>query len=343
VEEAGGYFARFMPIISTCIAFGMLWIVGRWKMMAQGLVPTLLAGLTAGFIAIGMNALGLVTITGIAAGLGVILVMLLYLKVTGRPIVDRALLTPDDQAAEKRLPLLAAISPWLMLSAFSLLVNAPFLPFFQLAFQRWAMPLEIIPGAAEKVRPFWQAYFWILVSTLLALPFLRPTRAQLRSTLRKWLKRAPRPVLAAAIFFAIAFVINHSGKGADWQLLDPSHNMVQVVAGAAAAALGRLYPLVAPFLGLLGGFISGSETSAIAMLTALHLSTAEKIGAAGLLIAAASGIGGGLASVISPAKLQNAAASIDRIGEEGRVIPAAIAIALIITAVCALLTLLWTL
>jgi 2-oxoisovalerate dehydrogenase E1 component beta subunit len=53
------------------------------------------------------------------------------------------------------------------------------------------------------------------------------------------------------------------------------------------------------------------------------------------------GIGGGLASVISPAKLQNAAASIDRIGEEGRVVPAAIAIAMAITAVCAGLALLW--
>jgi len=343
VEEAGNYFARFMPAISTCIALGMLWIVGKWKLMWKGLLPALLSGLTAGFIAIGMNALGLVTITGIAAGLGVILVMLLYLKVAGRPILDRSLLTPDDQAAKARLSLPAAISPWIILSVCSLMVNAPFLPFFDWTFQQLAMPLEIIPGAPEKVRLFWQAYFWIIVSTLLALPFLRPSRAQLRSSLRKWLKRAPRPALAAAIFFAIAFVINHSGKGLDWQLLDPSRNMVQVVAGAAASTFGQLYPLVAPFLGLLGGFISGSETSSIAMLTALHLSTAAKIGVSGLLIAAASGIGGGLASVISPAKLQNAAASIDRIGEEGRVIPAAIAIVMMITAVCALLALLWAL
>ena len=39
-----------------------------------------------------------------------------------------------------------------------------------------------------------------------------------------------------------------------------------------------------------------------------------------LLVAAVSGIGGGLASVISPAKLQNAAAVIDRIGLESKVI-----------------------
>ncbi len=76
-------------------------------------------------------------------------------------------------------------------------------------------------------------------------------------------------------------------------------------------------------------------------MTPLHLSTAERIGAAGLLIAAASGIGGGLASVISPAKLQNASASIDRIGEEAQVIRTTFVVSLVITAVCGVMTLVW--
>jgi lactate permease len=341
VAEVGAYFARFMPVISTCIALGMLWIVGRWRLMWQGLVPALLAGLTAGLIAVGMNAVGMVTLTGIAAGLGVVLMMLLYLQVTGRPLWDRGSLGESDLTAERRLPLWAAISPWILLTAFSLLLNAPFLPFFDLTFNKLAMPLEIIPGAPERTRLFWQAYFWILVTTLLALPLLRPTRSQLGTSVRKWLRRAPRPVLAAAIFFAIAYVINHSGKGTDWVLTDPNLNMVHVLATASAAALGTFYPVVAPFLGLLGGFISGSETSAIAMLTALHMQTAERIAATGLLIAAASGIGGGLASVISPAKLQNASAAIDRIGEEAHVIRTTFVIALVITAVCAVMALWW--
>ena len=316
--------------------------MGRWELTWQGLVPALLSGLTAGFIAVVINALGMVTITGIAAGLGVIVAMLTYLKITGRPLVDRNVLSQKDLAAEQQYSLGAAISPWIILTVFALLVNAPFLPFFDITFRQLAMPLEIIPGAPEKIRLFWQAYFWILVSTVLAFPFLKPTRAQLETSLQKWWKRAPRPVLAAAIFFAIAFVINHSGKNTNWQLVETGNNMVHLLAGASATTFDHLYPLIAPFMGLLGGFISGSETSSIAMLTALHLSTAQKIGAAGLLIAAASGIGGGLASVISPAKLQNASASIDRIGKEAQVIRTTFVISLIITAICALMTLLWS-
>jgi lactate permease len=258
-----------------------------------------------------------------------------------RPLRDRAVLTEGDLAVEKQMPLWAAASAWLLLTLFAVLVNLPSLPLYKLTFTTLAMPVEIIPGAPEKIRFFWQAYFWILVSTLLALPFLRPTRKQISDSLKKWAARAPRPMLASAIFFAIAYVINHSGKGLDWALADPSRNMVVVLASASSAAFGRLYPLVAPYLGLLAGFVSGSEASAIAMLTRLHLTTAAQIGAAGLLVAAASGIGGGLASVISPAKLQNASAAIGRIGEEAGVLRVTFVISLVITAVCAVMAMIW--
>ncbi len=341
VDEVGWVFARYMPVISSCIALGMLWIVGGWNMLRRGLLPALLAGLTAGFIAIGMNAIGMVTLTGVAAGLGVILVMLLYLLATRKPLWDKSVQNETDRQAVARISFWRAVSPWLILTGFAVLVNAPFLPFFDLTFTTWAMPVEVIPGAPEKVRLFWQAYFWILVSVVLSLPFLRTTRAQWNTSVQKWIKRAPRPMLASAVFFAIAYIINHSGKGLDWTLVNPQHNMVVVLADASTALFGQAYPLIAPFLGLLGGFVSGSETSSIAMFTALHLSIAEKIGAGGLVIAAVSGIGGGLASVISPAKLQNASASIDRIGEEAGVLRVTFVISLIITAVAAILTLLW--
>ena len=135
--------------------------------------------------------------------------------------------------------------------------------------------------------------------------------------------------------------MNHSGKGLDWILIYPEHNMIAVLANASSTAFGKFYPLIAPYLGLLAGFVSGSETSAIAMLTSLHLNTAQQIGAVGLLIAAVSGIGGGLASVISPAKLQNAAAAIGKIGEESEVLRVTFVISLLITAVASIMTMIW--
>jgi lactate permease len=128
---------------------------------------------------------------------------------------------------------------------------------------------------------------------------------------------------------------------------DGGANMVAVVAQSSAALFQQSYAGVAAFLGLLGGFISGSETSSIAMLTKLHFDTVGQVYAGSgqgtimaisLLVAAASGIGGGLASVISPAKLQNASAVIDRIGMETQVIKSTMVISLLMTCAAALMT-----
>jgi lactate permease len=346
-EAVGHYFARFMPVITTLIALAMLWIVGRWRMVGRGLIPAIITGLVAGAVAIGMNAAGLVTLTGVAAGAAVAVVMALYLVLRRRPVFDRSGLRPEDAKVESGMSLARALSPWIILIVLSLVTNEPWLGIKRALFDRLAMPVGIIPGQPEKMRVFWQAYWWILVSCLLSLPFLRASGRQLKETAVTWLKRAPRPVLSSVVFFAIAYLFNHSGKtgalGADgrWLLPDPGLNMVALTANAAAGLFGQLYVLVAPYLGLLAGFVSGTESSAIAMLTRLHLTAAEKIGASGMIVAAASAIGGGIASVISPFKLQNAAAAIDRIGMETEVIKTVVVIALIIVLAVAGLAFIW--
>ncbi len=342
LRDSGMLFARFIPFVTTGIALGMLWIVGRWRMVLRGLVPALLTGAVAGLGCYLMAAADLVPLTGIVAGAAIILVIALVLVVRRRPVYGEAGLTDEDRRIKTGLGLARAVSPWIFLLIFATLVNLKALPFFHLLFEKLPMAIPIIPGRPTATRFLWQAYTWVLVSTIVAVAFLRPSAAGWRTILSKTAKRAPRPMLAAAIYFAIALVIDHSGKNAAWQLADASRNMIHVVAAAAAATFGPAYGLAAPYLGLLAGFISGSETSAIAMLSRFHTETAAALGkpiTVGLLLAAAGGVGGGLASVISPAKLQNAAAIIDRIGEEGKVLRTTILISVLITLMTAVATL----
>lgn len=341
VYETGLALASFMPIISTCVAFATLYVTGGLRLVRRGLWPALLTGLSSGFTAVVLARLGLVTVTAILAGLAVMLVLVLYVKCTGRPLHDPTLGTEADREAERRLSLIRACSPWLLLTFFSLLLNTPALPFFDLVFRQWSMPLDIIPGAPERLRLFWQAYFWVIVCTLLCLPLLRATRRGMAAACRKSLHRAWRPFLATVIYFAIAYVMNHSGKQADWTLGAPDNNMILVMAEAASNLFGTFYPAAAPFLGLLAGFVSGSASSAVAMFTKLHMAAAEGIHASDLLVATAGSVGGGLAGVISPSKLFNAAASIDRMDAATAVLRPAFTAGLAITAVCALMAQVW--
>jgi lactate permease len=226
--------------------------------------------------------------------------------------------------------------PWMLLVALILALNVP-KDIFNYLYRTLKLPVNGLcaDGKPLDTRALWQAYTWIFASIVLAIPFMRPTAAQIRDSLAVWLKRAPRPVFAAAIFFAIGEVMNMSGYSmAARQFAVPS--MVKILADYSAQFFQHSYGGVVTFIGLFGGFITGSEASTIAMFAKYTLTTAKNLHMplAGLIIITAGlAFGGGLASVISPAKLQNAAASIDKIGEENKVIRIAFVFSLLLTIV----------
>lgn len=343
LTQAAQVFAAYLPVISTLIGFGMLWIVGGSKLMKEGFIPCLIAGLTNGGAAVAMGYIPFlssgVVLTGVVAGACTILVMLLYLKILGKPIIDKSQLTADDLKVEKEMSLFTALSPWIILVVTLFIINfyPPLKDFF---FTKMEMAVSVIPGQVIKTRMLWNAYTWVLITTIAAAVFLRPSGKQVKYTVTKWWKRALRPGFAAAIFFAIGFVMNNTGLenvAGKWQVVESSHNMIWILAQGSAAAIGSLYPLIAAPLGLFGGFISGSEASTVAMFAKYNLMTSDLLGVNSLTVAAATAIGGGLASVISPAKLQNAAATIDALGQETTVIKTAFVVSLVITAVTAVI------
>jgi lactate permease len=342
LAQSAQVFAKFLPVISVLIGFGMLWIVGGIRQMKEGFIPCVLAGVTNGGAAVAVAHVGIgVVLTGVIGGFCTMMVMLLYLKLRGLPIIDRSHLTADDLRIEKQMSLITALSPWIILIVASFAINF-YPPWFDALFRKMDMGISIIQGQTIRTRMLWNAYTWVLVSTILSAIFLRPSAACIGNTFRKWLKRAPRPALSAAIFFAIAFVMNNSGfqlTGNAWKLLEPASNMIWVLAQGSAAAFGAVYPFISAFLGLFGGFVSGSEASTIAMFTKYHLLTSKLLSVDALIVTAVTGIGGGLASVISPAKLQNAAATIDALGIESQVIRTTFVISLVITTVAAFMAL----
>lgn len=330
--QSAQVFAKFLPIISMLIGFGMLWIVDGWKLVKEGFRPCVVAGLTNGGVAVAVSHIPFlatgVVLTGVMAGFCTMVVMLIYLKLLGQPIVDRSQLTEADLEVEKRMSLGTALSPWIILIAASFAINF-YPPWFNLLYKDIAMPISVIPGQILKTRMLWNAYTWVLISTVLSALFIRPSSKEVQRVLAKWAKRAPRPALSAAIFFAIAFVMNNSGLknlGTEWKVVEPSMNMIWVLSQGSAMAFGSLYPFISGYLGLFGGFLSGSEASTIAMFAKYHLLTSKILNVDPLIVTAVTAIGGGLASVISPAKLQNAAATIDALGIESEVIKTAFAI-----------------
>jgi lactate permease len=350
--EAGSVFAWYMPIITTGIAISMLWIAGGKALLKdrEGIFLAILCGVTAGGIAIVVNSefVNQTTLTNVFAGTAVILVLLAYTKIRKRPLIDRSLLNEKDFEIESNMSLRKASIPWAILVILCLVTNI--IPFINdLLFNQLEFPLQVLSYPSPiKLRLLWQAYTLMLIATICSIPFFKTDKVILKNTFSKFIKRAPRPVLAAAIFFAMAEVMNFSGYFIDaesmglWTFpIDPTNNMIYLLASLTSSSIGIYYPLMAAFIGLLAGFISGSETSAIAMFTGYHYQASTFVGANPVIVSASNGIGGGLASVLSPAKIQNAAAVIDEIGIEGEVIRYGVVVAILMTLVTATMTFYW--
>ncbi|HEY3426035.1 MAG TPA: L-lactate permease, partial [Negativicutes bacterium] len=297
--EAAQVFSRYLPVISTLIAFAMMWLVGGIKMMIQGFIPCLLAGLTAGFTAVAIAYIPVlssgVVLTGIIAGILVMLIMMLYLKIIGKPIICNRCLTPEELQIEKEMSLLTAFSPWIILIASLLIVNF-YPPLNHLLFKQFEMAVSVIPGQVIKIRPLWNAYTWVLISTILSAIFLKPQRKDVQETVTNWLKRAPKPVLSLAVFFMLGLLMNNTGlenAGGTWKIIDPTHNMVSVLALESANLFGSLYPLITAPLGMFGGFVTSSEASALAMFAKYNILTSGIIHVDPRIVTAATGIGAG--------------------------------------------------
>ncbi len=338
--DTGISLAAFMPVVSTAVSFLCLHIAGGFSLMLRGFWPALITGLSSGFIAIALAQMGLLTVTAIVAGIAVAITLLCYVALRGEKLHDNSVLGPKDHEAIEKFSLLQAASPWLLLLVLSLILNTPSLPFFDIVFKEWAMPLDIIPGSPERIRIFWQAYFWVFVSTICCLPLLKVSTKTAGPMFAKALQRGWRPVFATAIYFCIAYIMNHSGKLANWELV-AENNMILILAHEATALFGTAYPMATPFLGLIAGFIGGSASSSVAMLTKLQVSAAEAMGASPITLATANGIGGGLAGAISPSKVLSAAASIDKPEAAGSVMGYAFILTIFATASCAILAQYW--
>jgi len=95
--------------------------------------------------------------------------------------------------------------------------------------------------------------------------------------------------------------------------------MTDTLARGLANGTGAVFPLVAPWIGALGAFMTGSNTNSNVVFGALQLRTAELLGYAAPVILAAQTAGAALASVMAPTKVVVGASTAGMAGKEGEV------------------------
>jgi lactate permease len=116
-----------------------------------------------------------------------------------------------------------------------------------------------------------------------------------------------RPVLLALLaMLGISRLMVHSG-------------MIGTLA-ESGAALGALWPMCAPFVGVLGTFVTGSATASNILMTELQQTTAESLALPPLVLLGAQGFGAAVGNIIAPHNIIAGCAAVALSGREGDVL-----------------------
>jgi lactate permease len=109
--------------------------------------------------------------------------------------------------------------------------------------------------------------------------------------------------------------------------------MMNLIADGLRALVGPAFPLLSPFLGVLGAFMTGSNTNSNVAMGVLQVETAAALGLVPALIAAAQSVGGSIGAGVSPDKAAIGASAAGIQGQEAAIMRRALPYALLATLV----------
>lgn len=240
---------------------------------------------------------------------------------------------------------LKAWSPFIILTAMVTLWSLkPFKALFAAngALSDWviSIPVPLLHNLVEKMPPVVGAatpygavysFNWfsatgtaIMIGALLTIIFLRLKPAKAIETFAATLKSLAWPIYSIGMVLAFAFVANYSGLSATLAL--------------ALAHTGDAFTFFSPFLGWIGVFLTGSDTSANALFGALQATTAQQLGLPEVLMVAANTTGGVTGKMISPQSIAIACAAVGLAGKESDLFRFTVKHSLIFAAIIGIMT-----
>lgn len=121
------------------------------------------------------------------------------------------------------------------------------------------------------------------------------------------LKKYWKTILTICAVMATAKIMGYSG-------------MISDIAELLVVVTGSFYPFIAPLIGALGAFVTGSGTSTCVLFGNLQSQTAASLGFSESWMAAANVLGAGIGKMICPQSIAIGAGAINMVGAESKIL-----------------------
>ncbi|MBF9265692.1 L-lactate permease [Paracidovorax cattleyae] len=193
--------------------------------------------------------------------------------------------------------------------------------------------VEKVPPVVASAAPYGAVYTFnwlsatgtaILIAALVTIASTRLSPAKAMATLGETFRELAVPIYSIGMVLAFAFIANYSGLSATLAL--------------ALAHTGHAFTFFSPFLGWIGVFLTGSDTSANALFAALQATTAQQLGLPQVLTVAANTTGGVTGKMISPQSIAIACAAVGLAGRESDLFRFTVKHSLVFAAIIGIIT-----
>lgn len=144
---------------------------------------------------------------------------------------------------------------------------------------------------------------WIFLAAFIGATVQGASLKVILSVLKRTLINMSKTVLTILSVMGTAKLMSYSG-------------MISDIAKMFVTVTGNFYPLVAPLIGGIGTFVTGSGTSASVLFGGLQAETAQTLGINGVWLAASNTVGACIGKMISPQSIAIAVGAIDTPGSE---------------------------
>nr|MBC7244814.1 L-lactate permease [Chloroflexota bacterium] len=332
--------ALFLGLACFWCGASVLWAAGGKRTLRSGLLPLLAIGLTMSIslflvVARGLWALGSTIAT--LLGLGVAVAWSRW-RQSNEAATRSADNPPTAGNASAIIPPGWALLPYLLLIAIVLAANllTPVSDFLGQVVIRFDFPeLTTARGWVTPAGPgrtidiFGHAGALLVYASFISYVVLRwrgyLTPAAMPRILRGVINGALRSSLGIAAMVGMAATMEHAG-------------MTYLLASGIARVAGSAFPMVAPFIGALGAFMTGSNTNSNVVFGSLQQQIALLTHISPVIILAAQTSGAAIGSIFAPAKIIVGCSTVKLGGKEGAVLADIMRYGLLMLAFLALLT-----
>ena len=318
---------RQLPFLSVFVPFMLVIIMDGWRGVRETWPAVLVGGGTFAIVQfLTSNYFG-PELPDITAAIATLVVLPLFLRLWQPKRIFR--FDESEAAPKEEIPhystgeIIKAWSPFIILTIFVMVWSiAPFKKLFAKggALESWVLSFDVsflnniivktapIVATDSKISAVYKFDWFSATGTAIILAAvvstfvlkMRPARAI--GVFGMTLKERALPIYSIGIVLAFAFIANYSGLSSTLAL--------------ALSQTGKSFTFFSPFLGWLGVFVTGSDTSSNALFGALQATTAHQIGVSDVLLVAVNSTGGVTGKMISPQSIAIACAAVGLVGKE---------------------------